>query len=131
MLRILLLVLIVIPIMEIWGLVTVGGWIGPFWTILLVILTGVLGAYLAKKEGTQALKRAKEQLAYGLPPGEAILDGICIFAGGLVLLTPGFFTDAMGFLLLWPRTRKYAKNWMKEWIRKWLDKGSFTIHYRP
>lgn len=127
MLRTLVLILIIVPALEIWGIVTAGKALGWGMTLLLIIATGVSGAWLARQQGLQVFQLAQMQMQRGELPGEAILDGICIFAGGLVLLTPGFFTDALGFLLLIPYTRGIIKIWLKKWLRKQMDRGNFIF----
>ncbi len=127
MLRTLVLILIIVPALEIWGIVTAGKAFGWGITLLLIITTGVTGAWLARQQGLQVFQLAQLQMQRGEIPGEAILDGICIFAGGLVLLTPGFFTDALGFLLLIPYTRGIIKMWLKRWLRKQMDRGNFIF----
>ncbi|WP_081799351.1 FxsA family protein [Neobacillus jeddahensis] len=76
--RFLLLLIIIIPAMDIGVLLFSGKTMGVLPTLILIILTGVIGAYLAKKEGLQAIRRAQEELSYGQIPGEAVLDGIFI-----------------------------------------------------
>ncbi len=127
MFRWLLLFILVVPACEIGIFVWAGGIIGPWWVIALIILTGVLGAYLAKMQGIETLTRARASLSYGQIPQEEIMDGICILVGAVVLLTPGFITDAIGFLLLFPVTRRPIKIWMMQMIRKMLDRGTITI----
>ncbi|MEQ6377783.1 FxsA family protein [Bacillaceae bacterium S4-13-58] len=127
MFRWLLLFILVVPACEIGIFVWAGGIIGPWWVIALIILTGILGAYLAKVQGIETLTRARASLSYGQIPQEEIIDGICILVGAVVLLTPGFITDAIGFLLLFPVTRRPIKIWMKQIIRKMLDRGTITI----
>lgn len=127
MFRWLLLFILVVPACEIGIFVWAGGIVGPWWVIALIILTGVLGAYLAKMQGIETLTRARTSLSYGQIPQEEIIDGICILVGAVVLLTPGFITDAIGFLLLFPVTRRPIKIWMKNVIRKMLDRGTITI----
>jgi UPF0716 protein FxsA len=127
MFRVLVLVMIVVPVVELWGLITVGKWIGAWYTIGLVVLTGIVGAWLAKREGLQTIRLARMQLAKGGIPGQALMDGICILVGGATLLTPGFFTDAIGFFLLIPYTRNIVKAWMKSWFEKWIARGNITI----
>jgi UPF0716 protein FxsA len=127
MFRVLILLLIVIPAAELWGLISVGKWIGAWYTIGLVILTGIVGAWLAKKEGLQTLRLVRLQLAKGEIPGQAVMDGICILVGGTLLLTPGFITDAIGFFLLIPYSRNIVKAWMKRWFEKWIQRGNITI----
>lgn len=90
MFRTIVFLMIVIPALEIWGLIKAAQFIGGVQTFLAVILTGVIGAFLAKKEGLKTWNKAQIELRNGQLPGDAILDGISIFAGGLLLLTPGF-----------------------------------------
>jgi UPF0716 protein FxsA len=127
MLRILILLLLIVPTLEIWLLVAAGRGIGWIPTLLLCILTGVTGAWLAKREGLQIFQLAQLQLSRGELPGEALLDGICVFAGGLLLLTPGFFTDILGFLLLFPYTRGVPKLFIKRWLYKKIQSGNIQM----
>lgn len=107
--RYLVLLIILIPAADIGLLLFSGKTIGVFPTLSLIILTGVLGAYLAKSQGLETIRKAQEQLRYGQLPGDAVLDGICILVGGTLLLTPGFLTDILGFLMLLPFTRRFFK----------------------
>ncbi|WP_019154819.1 FxsA family protein [Robertmurraya massiliosenegalensis] len=125
--RYILLFLLIIPAGEIFVLLLSGKIIGVWATISIIILTGILGAYLAKQQGLETLRRAQLEMQYGRVPGEAIVDGICILVGGVLLLTPGFITDTMGFLLLLPQTRVFFKGRMKKWLKKWIDNGNVTI----
>ncbi|AMA73969.1 MULTISPECIES: FxsA family protein [Aneurinibacillus] len=127
MLRVFIAILLIVPVLEIWLLAAVGKGIGWLPTLLLCILTGVIGAWLAKRQGLQIFQLAQVQFSRGELPGEAILDGICVFAGGLLLLTPGFFTDIAGFLLLIPYTRGIAKLFMKRWLYKKIQSGNTQI----
>ncbi len=106
-----------IPLVEIYLLIKLGQNFGAITSILLVIFTGILGAYLAKMEGLRTLFRLQETLREGGMPGEELLDALLIAFAGLVLITPGFITDAVGFLLLVPFTRMLVKNWLKERLR--------------
>ncbi|GIN60166.1 UPF0716 protein YtzA [Robertmurraya siralis] len=125
--RYILLLLLIIPVGEIFVLLLSGKIIGVWTTISIIILTGVFGAYLAKKQGLEMLKRARLDMQYGRVPGEAIVDGMCIFVGGVLLLIPGFITDAFGFLLLIPQSRHYFKALLKKGLKKWIDNGNVTI----
>jgi len=106
-----------IPVLEVYLLIKVGSVIGGINTILLVIVSGFLGAWLARLEGMNTLVKLKINLQQGLMPAEELLDGVIIFIAGLVLITPGFITDIMGLLLLWPVTR----NKLKRFLRKKFD----------
>lgn len=130
MFRILAVLMIAIPIIEIWGLLKVGQILGVWETVGLVLLTGIVGAYLAKREGAQTYKLVRMQLNQGQLPGQALLDGICILVGGTLLLTPGFFTDAIGFLLLIPYTRGIVKAWLMRYFKKMIENGSAIIIHR-
>lgn len=130
MLRTFILLIIIVPALEIWGFITVGKMIGGFNTFLLIVLTGILGAYLAKQQGIQALEKAQRGMAQGEPPGPAILDGISILAGGIMLLAPGFFTDAIGLLLLLPPTRRIFKHYLLQWMKKKIESGNVHFYGR-
>jgi UPF0716 protein FxsA len=125
--RYLLLMLILIPAADIGVLLLSGKTIGVFPTIACIILTGVIGAYLAKKQGMETIRKAREQLRMGQIPGEAVLDGICILIGGVLLITPGFITDILGFLLLFPVTRKPCKWGIKKYLWKRMNRGNIKI----
>lgn len=109
-----------IPILEIYLLIQVGGFFGAFTTILIVIGTGVLGAYLARMQGLQTMFKVRESLNQGIMPTEELIDALLIVVAGVVLLTPGFVTDAVGFSLLFPPTRMGIKHWLKR---------QFTTHF--
>ena len=120
-----------IPLVEIYLLIKLGQNFGAITSILLVIFTGILGAYLAKMEGLRTLFRLQETLREGGMPGEELLDALLIALAGLVLITPGFITDAVGFLLLVPFTRILVKNWLKERLRSkstFRDEDDVIIH---
>lgn len=127
MLKIFILLLIIVPALEIGVLVLSGNTLGIPWTVLLVILTGVLGAWLAKKEGLHTIRLAQLQLQQGQIPSGVILDGLCILVGGVVLLTPGFITDAIGFFLLIPSTRVIAKGFLQKVFDRMLQNGSIIF----
>ncbi|WP_226680343.1 FxsA family protein [Sutcliffiella horikoshii] len=127
MFRILLALIIVVPALEIWLLITAGKLIGAIPTIMLIILTGVLGAWLAKYQGVSALRSAQQKMNSGQMPGDVIIDGLCILIGGVVLLTPGFITDAIGFALLLPPTRNLIKPSIMRAIRNRMDRGQFIV----
>ncbi|MCM3162855.1 membrane protein FxsA [Metabacillus litoralis] len=125
--RLLMFLIIVIPALEIGILILSGNAIGPIPTVLLIILTGVVGAWLAKKQGLETLRKAQQDMQFGQIPGMAIIDGLCILIGGVLLLTPGFITDTVGFLLLFPFSRNKFKPILLATIRKMIDKNRITI----
>lgn len=122
--------ILLIPIVELWGLIKMGQWIGAFPTILLVILTAIIGGYLAKREGMRTYQLIMLQLRNGELPGEALLDGAVILIGGILLLTPGFFSDIVGLFFLIPYTRTYIKLFIRRWLSKQLNNGTFIWIWR-
>ncbi len=106
-----------IPVIELYLLIKIGTVIGGFNTILLVIITGFLGAWLARIEGMNTMMKLKANLQQGLMPAEELIDAVIIFVAGVVLITPGLITDIFGLLLLWPVTR----NKFKQFLRKKFD----------
>ncbi len=108
----LVLLFLIIPIVEVFLLIQVGRFIGPWWTIALVILTAVLGSILLRMEGLATLFRLRQTLARGELPAFEVLEGGLLLIGGALLLTPGFFTDAIGFICLLPYTRRPLIRWL-------------------
>ena len=98
---------ILVPTVELSALLFIGAYFGPLPTTLLIVATGLVGTWLTKREGLGVLHTLKRDLEKGLPPAGRITEGVMILAGGLLLLTPGVFTDLFGFLLIvpWSRTR--------------------------
>ena len=103
----------IIPVSEIYILIAIGGQIGILPSIGLVILTGIVGASLARSQGLQTLGRIRDSFQQGLVPGEELLNALLIAIAGIVLLTPGFLTDAAGLFLLIPATRTLCREWLK------------------
>ena len=106
----------IIPIIEIYLLIEIGSMFGALTAVTLVILTGFLGAFLARMQGLKTLYRIQESLHEGRMPSGELLDALLIVIAGLVLLTPGFLTDSAGFLLLIPATRNSIKYWLRRQI---------------
>jgi UPF0716 protein FxsA len=130
MYRLIILIMIVVPAVEIWGLITVGRMIGAWQTFGVLLLSGFIGAYLARREGKRVWALAKLQMSQRQVPTQSILDGICILVGGLLLLTPGFFTDLIGILLVIPPTRAIFRIWLVLLIQKKFLRGSTRIFRR-
>jgi UPF0716 protein FxsA len=109
----LFLALTIIPFLEIYLLIKIGSYIGAFNTLIVVILTGFLGALLARHQGLKTMLKVRESLARGEMPAEHLLDALLILLAGIVLLTPGFLTDLAGFFMLVPTTRFHFKRWLR------------------
>lgn len=116
--RFLLPIFIIVPVIEMWLLIQVGGWIGAAPTIALVLLTAMVGLHLLRQQGLSTLLRANQKIEQGGLPAQEMLEGLVLAVGGALLLTPGFFTDAIGFYCLLPFTRKALVSHM-------LNKGMF------
>ncbi|KRE51217.1 FxsA family protein [Paenibacillus sp. Soil522] len=123
----LLAVFIVVPIVELWGIFQVGSWIGGWNTFFILILMGLAGAYLARTEGRRVWGEAQQQMQAGQIPGQTLLDGLCVLAGGILLLMPGFISDIVGITLLIPASRIYYRQIMLQWIEKRMRNGNFRI----
>ena len=113
---VILLALIGVPLVEIAVFIEVGGWIGLWPTLAVIVLTAVVGTWLIRAQGIGVLMRARRTVAEGGAPLREAFDGICLIVAGAFLLTPGFVTDAAGFLLLLPPLRDLAAVWA--W-RRW------------
>ena len=105
MFRVLLLLFVTVPLIEIYFLIQVGQHIGALSTILLCILTAALGVILLRIQGILTLMRAREKLRQGEIPADNLLEGLILLIAAVLLLTPGFFTDVIGFLCLVPSLR--------------------------
>ena len=126
----LLLLFTLVPIVELAVLIEIGQHLGVLPTVALVLATGALGAPLARREGIQAFHRLRDSIGQGSFPGEAILDGVLILGGGLLLLTPGILTDLLGFAALVPGTRYFIKYYLKTAIERRIRSGSIQVHTR-
>lgn len=105
--RLILLLFILMPILEMWLLITIGGYIGAPSTILLVMLTALVGIALLREQGVSTLWRGREKLQQGKMPAQEMMEGIVLAVSGALLLTPGFVTDAIGLMGLLPFSRIY------------------------
>jgi UPF0716 protein FxsA len=116
-----------IPFFEIYLLIKIGYYLGAFNTVLVVIVTGLLGAYLAKLQGIRTMTRVRESLNRGELPAEQMLDAVLIFVAGIVLLTPGFITDLAGIAILIPNTRFWFKRWLRKKFDQWISENRTDI----
>lgn len=105
MATILLILFVIIPIIEIYLFIEIGGAIGTGWTLLLIIATAFFGLRAMRRQGMAVLAEAQAAQLSGQPPVAAAAHGVLILMAGALLLTPGFFTDSIGFLLLWRPAR--------------------------
>ena len=124
----LLIIFVFVPVMELYILIETGRMIGIGATVGLIMLTGVAGAWLARSQGLEILRRIQQETANGQMPAQTLIDGALILVGGLLLLTPGFFTDALGFSFLVPITRELWRKGLSAWLEKQVRQGSVTIY---
>ncbi|KRF59496.1 exlusion protein FxsA [Bacillus sp. Soil768D1] len=122
-----LLFIIAMPVIEIIVLLLSGNVIGFWPTLFLIVATGLIGAYLAKRQGMETWKKAQEQIRYGMMPGNEIIDGICIFLGAALLISPGLISDIIGLILVFPPTRNLLKPIVIRFIMNRMNKGKVTI----
>ncbi|OQW94630.1 MAG: hypothetical protein BWK79_05245 [Beggiatoa sp. IS2] len=113
----LFLLLIIIPFVEIYLFITVGQWIGVVPTLLIVFFTAIIGAYLLHTQGLATINKAQTMLQQGQIPTEPLLEGLFLLVGGVLLLTPGFFTDTLGLICLIPYSRWLLVLWLKRQLR--------------
>lgn len=114
-------VFLIVPLIELALLLTIGAKIGIWATLAVIISTAILGASLARREGLKTWWRFQEKLTTGAFPNEELLDGLMILIAGALLLTPGFLTDAVGFILLVPGSRRVAKGWLRQRCSQHID----------
>ncbi|MGM0897278.1 MAG: FxsA family protein [Bacillota bacterium] len=118
MMKWIFLALVIVPTLELALLIWAGGQIGFFWTLALIISTGLLGAFLAKRQGLKAIRDIQSSMSQMQPPGDRLIGAAFILVGGTLLLTPGFISDAVGFSLLFSPTQKLYKPLVYRMLQK-------------
>ena len=118
---------VLLPIAEIYLLIESGRLIGVLPTVFLVVATSVAGSWLMRQQGFRLLARIQTELAEGRLPTGVLADGLLVFAGGLLLLTPGFCTDLFGFTMLLPVTRRFWRWALTAWFARQLASGRITV----
>ena len=118
---------IAVPALEIALFIQIGGWLGLFPTLAIVFLTAAAGTALLRQQGFEVLSRAQANMDAGELPVREVFDGLCLFLAGALLLTPGFFTDGVGFLLFLPPFRAFL---MATVVTKIIANANIHVH-RP
>lgn len=126
----LFLIFSIIPVIEIYLLIKVGRLAGALPTVALLLFISFAGAWLVRSQGFAIMGRIQRELASGRIPAASMLDGAVILIGGLLLLTPGFFTDFIGLFFLFPLTRAMIKQYLGLWLQKKLAGGQIIINRR-
>lgn len=111
---------IALAVAEIYVLITVGGLIGTLPTIILILLTGIIGVAMLKQQGFSVFARLQEKMRQGQAPAQEMVEGVLLIIAGAFLITPGFVTDTIGFLWLIPKTREYFAKLL-------ISKGMFKV----
>lgn len=118
---------VIVPIVELMLLIQLGQIVGLVPTLLLVMFTGITGAWLARAEGIRVFFRFQKELASGRLPGQAMLDGISVLIGGAFLLTPGVLTDVVGFSLLFPPSRRWIQRRVLARLERRITDGTMHV----
>ena len=108
----------ILPSFELWLLFQVKDQIGLLETIWIVVITGMVGASMAKAQGLMVLQDLQEQSKKGIPPTQTLVEGVLVLIGGVLLVTPGILTDAFGFSLIIPFTRRLWAPAVRSWFGK-------------
>ena len=125
----LILIFIVVPLMEILLLIEIGSRIGTLNTISIIIITGILGGYMMRQQGFAILANIRMALSQGRMPTGELINGALVLVGGILLLTPGFFTDAVGFVLLIPGSRGFVRKKIQLLIQRKMNSGDIHIFF--
>lgn len=125
--RILFILFLLVPAVELYFLIQVGSVIGALPTILLTVLTAIAGASLMRSQGIATMQKAQQAMLMGQPPQQEVVEGVMIFLGGLMLLIPGLITDFLGFLLLIPPVRQVMARRLLQRAGSY-QRGGFKAH---
>lgn len=123
----LLLLFVTVPIVELALLVWIGERLGFWPTLALVLVTGFVGALLARAAGVRVIQQIRGELAAGRMPVDHMLDGVLVLVGGVVLLTPGLLTDLFGLTLLFPPTRAVVKRFVQKRLQRLVDERRVQV----
>lgn len=117
----------IVPMFELYLLIQVGAVIGAWNTVGLVFVTGIAGAFLARSQGRAIMMKVQSELAQGGIPADSLLHGLMVFIGGLLLVTPGIVTDAIGFCLVIPFSRWLFLKLIKAHFKKAIRQGRYKF----
>ena len=119
-----------VPIIEITLFIQIGGAIGLGWTLLTVVITAILGTYFVRSQGVATLARLQSSFSDMRDPTEPLVHGAMILFAGALLLTPGFFTDAVGFALMVPQFRTFMFHFLRKRIKVQSFSTNHSTHHR-
>jgi len=118
----------VVPAIELFLIIKVGSVIGALNTILIIVFTGILGAYYAREQGFKVVNNIQQKMQQGVAPGDDLINGAMLLVGGAFLITPGFLTDFAGFALIFPPTREAIKVGVKRYLEKRVRQGEVKVY---
>ncbi len=124
----LLLLFILVPFVELFILLRIADMTSAMTTFGIIIVTGVVGAYFAKQQGRKVLQAINRDIESGRVPTDSMVDGLCVLAGGIMLLTPGVLTDILGFSLVLPLTRPLFSAWLKLKFARMITRGNVNFY---
>ena len=124
-----LLLIVLVPLLELYILIKIGGYLGAFQTIALVVITALFGIVLARFEGLRTLQQIRQNLSQGIVPAEEMVDGVLIFVGGIFLIIPGVLTDLFALVLLIPYSRTRFKRWLRRRFDRMIAAGNVRLQY--
>ncbi len=124
----LILLFTVIPLIELYLLIQVGRYLGSFQTIMIVLITGIIGGLLARSQGLSVQRQIRVDLQNGIIPTDSIIDGCFLLIAGALLITPGMITDIFGFVLMVPFFRGWFKKRIKEILKRKFESGRFQYY---
>jgi UPF0716 protein FxsA len=125
----LLLLFILIPFVELWLLIELGEIIGFWNTVAIIVGTGMVGSYLARREGMSVWQRFQQRMQTGGVPGAELMDGVIILVSGAMLLTPGVLTDVVGLLGLFPPTRALMRAYIRHRMKNQVAQGGSSFRF--
>lgn len=117
----------VVPLLELYLLIGIGRQVGALPTMGMVLVTGLIGAWLAKREGMRVVRSWRTATAQGRLPEDGILSGALVLVGGVLLITPGVITDVLGFLLLIPVTRRFIAARLRRGLERKMQAGTLRV----
>ena len=118
-----------LPLLELYILIKIGSYLGPFLTIALIIFSGLLGLLLARFEGLRTLRQIRQNLSHGIVPAEEMVDSVLIFVGGVLFVVPGVITDLAALVLLIPFTRTIFKRWLRRRFDRGVERSNDRLRY--
>ncbi|WP_160043258.1 FxsA family protein [Paenibacillus sp. USDA918EY] len=124
------LAVLLIVVAEIYGFDLVASRVGSGNTFLLTVVTSVIGMVMMRFEGRKVLEDSRARMNAGQVPGRSLVDGLCVFIGGILLVVPGFITDIVGFTMVFPLTRPLYRFLILKWIERKMKDGKITIYRR-